>query len=112
MDDLLALWPLLALLGGMLIPYLVERLLFGVRFGVFVVLFWIFAIQCGLVVVGALVVQLLGFGSPVGRIAGTVAGFAYLPIGLIPFVILPIAFVAVIAAYAWRHATKNRSREG
>ncbi|MGE0502571.1 MAG: hypothetical protein AB7I79_17765 [Rhizobiaceae bacterium] len=107
MDDLQALSPLVLLVGATLGPYLVERFRFGVRFGVFAVLFWLFAAQCGLIVAGALVVQVLGFDSPVGRIAGTIAGFAFLPIGLIPFVILPIAVVAVGAAYAWRQWARH-----
>lgn len=107
MDDLHRLWPLLVMIGAMLVPWLVERFWFGVRFGIFAALCLIFALQCAFVAAGLLAAHMLGPASLLGTIAGVVAGFAYVAIGVVPFVALPVALASVLALAAWRRLSRR-----
>ncbi|MBX3577715.1 MAG: hypothetical protein KF723_10925 [Rhizobiaceae bacterium] len=93
---------LLALLiAGALIPYLVERFAYGIRFGLFAILFWLFVAQCALIAVLLVVAETLGAGSLAGNLAGIGAGLLLFVIGFIPFLALPVCLAVVLAMMGW-----------
>ncbi len=68
----------------------------------FGVLFGIFAIQYAVLELGALTSSFFGENSMLGQIGNGVGAIAFMTIGAIPFVALPVALCIAIVILGWR----------
>ena len=93
---------LAAMLVAVSVPYLFERFRYGIRFGLFAILFWLFVAQWALIGIMLLVTEVLGTESLVGTLAGIIAGLALFATGFIPFIALPISLVVVLGMMGWK----------
>ncbi|RWO22387.1 hypothetical protein [Mesorhizobium sp.] len=98
-------WPILAAcLGAALIPYLIERLVFKERFGIFALLFWLLALQFTTIYLSFYAAKFLGSNDWV-FLAGLFKAFgamAFMTIGVIPLIALPLSVLIALAVLAFR----------
>lgn len=94
--------PLTALIAAVGVPFAIERYVFRKRMGPFQILFWIFVAQWSALGVGMAIVAGFGLGTTAGQIGQILAGLGFIAIGLVPFVLLPIAVIAALAWLGWR----------
>ncbi|RWM09551.1 hypothetical protein [Mesorhizobium sp.] len=98
-------WPAVAVyLGTALVPYLIECLAFKKRFGIFAILFWLFALQFLTIYTFVSAGEFLennGWGLLGGLFKG-VAAMAFMTIGVIPFIALPLSTMSALVVLAFR----------
>jgi hypothetical protein len=91
-------------LGVALVPYLVERLVFKERFGIFALLFWLPALQIMAIYLSVGTARSLEDNGCVflaGFFKG-IGGMAFMTIGVIPFIALPFSILIALAVLAFR----------
>ena len=84
------------LLSGLAVgaPFVIERFYLKHRFGIFALLFWVFALQVGILAFAFLLADRdLGVGGTLEGIGAFVAGTAFLTIGLTPLAAVALALV-------------------
>ena len=101
--------PLVAILIAIGVPFLIEKYGFRKRVGPFQFLFWIFVAQCSAITLGLLIVNFFGVESALGRIGQALGGIGFIAIGVIPFILLPIALVAALAILGWGWFRRRRA---
>jgi hypothetical protein len=101
--------PLMAILIAIGIPFAIEKYWFRKHVGPFQFMFWIFVAQCSAIALGLLIVNLFGVESTLGRIGQAVGGFGFIAIGVIPFILLPIALVVALAIVGWNWLRHKRA---
>jgi hypothetical protein len=91
-------------LGAALVPYLIERLVFKERFGIFALLFWLLALQFTTIYLSFYAARFLGNNHWV-FLAGLFKAFgamAFMTIGVIPLIALPLSVLIAMAVLAFR----------
>jgi hypothetical protein len=98
-------WPALAgCLGAALVPYSIERLAFKKRFGIFALLFWFLALQFMTMYTFAsagVSLENNGWGLLGGLFKG-IGAMAFMTIGVIPFIVLPLSVSITLAVLVFR----------
>lgn len=104
-------WPIVAAsLGAALVPYLIERFVFGRRIGVFAFLFWLLALQFLAIYLSVAVVGSLEDNGWVilAELLKGIAAIAFMTIGIVPFVALPLAVLIALAVLGFRLFSRVR----
>ncbi|AZO49424.1 MAG: hypothetical protein EOS58_10475 [Mesorhizobium sp.] len=98
-------WPLLAgCIGAALVPYLIERLAFKERFGIFALLFWLLVLQFLAIYLSVGPARFLednGWVFLAGLLKG-IGAMAFMTIGVIPLIALPLSISIALAVLAFR----------
>ncbi|MGX5848812.1 hypothetical protein ACWGTO_17210 [Mesorhizobium sp. PL10] len=99
-----------AYLGAALVPYLIERVVFKKRLGVFAFLFWIFALQFTIIYLSVGTSRFLENSGWV-FLAGlfkAIGAMAFMTIGVIPFIVLPLSVLIAASVLAFQFTRKVR----
>lgn len=97
-------------LGFALVPYLIERIAFKKRFGIFAILFWLFALQFLVTFASVHTGEFLerngwsilaGFSRAIGAVA-------FVTIGIIPFILLPLSILIALVVLGLRQFRQVR----
>ncbi|RWO60207.1 hypothetical protein [Mesorhizobium sp.] len=98
-------WPVVAgCLAAALVPYLIERVVFKKRVGIFAVLFWLLALQFLTMYLFAYAGEFLA-NNDWFFLAGLFKAFgamAFMTIGVIPLIALPLSVLIALAVLAFR----------
>ncbi|RWK64961.1 hypothetical protein [Mesorhizobium sp.] len=98
-------WPVLAgCLAAASVPYLIERVVFKKRVGIFAVLFWLLALQFLTMYLFAYAGEFLENNDWV-FLAGLFKAFgatAFMTIGVIPLIALPLSVLIALVVLAFR----------
>ncbi|AZO17154.1 hypothetical protein EJ069_22030 [Mesorhizobium sp. M2A.F.Ca.ET.043.05.1.1] len=93
-----------------MVPYLIERFAFEKRFGVFATLFWLLALQFLTIYTFVPAGEFLEDNgwNLLGELFRGTGAFAFMTLGVIPFIALPLSILAALVVLATRQFRQVR----